>query len=86
MWWLNWSFVLKDLPSGQTEHLKFLTSLWVAWCRTKWAFCANFLSQIWQANGFSPVWVAWCWTNIGFWENFLSQTWHTKGFSPVCVL
>ena len=35
MCWFNWCFVLKNLPSGQIEHLKDLTSLWIAWCSTK---------------------------------------------------
>ena len=86
MWLLNWDFVLKDLPSGQTEHLKFLTSLWVAWCRTNVNLWANFLSQIWQANGFSPVWIAWCRTNEHLCEKFLSQSWQANAFSPVCIL
>ena len=50
-------FVLKYLPSGQTEHLNDLTSLWVAWCLTNDVFWENFLSQTWQTKGFSPVWV-----------------------------
>ena len=86
MWLINWDLVLKNLSSGQTEHLKDLASLWVAWCWIKLLLLANFLSQIWQAKGFSPVWVAWCWTNVDFVANFLPQTWQAKRFSPLDFL
>ena len=54
MWLFKPTLVLKNLSSGQIEHLKDLTSLWVAWC---WANEANFLSQSLQSKGFSTVWV-----------------------------
>ena len=86
MWCFKSFLVLKNLPSGQIEHLKFLISVWVAWWWTNVLFLENFLSQIWQANGFSPVWIAWCRTNEHLCENFLSQSWQANAFSPVYIL
>ena len=74
----NWFFVLKYLPSGQIEHLKDLTSLWVAWCWSKCGFWEIFLSQIWQAKGFSPVWVLKCILRVDLNVNTLMQTSHLK--------
>ena len=55
MWLFNCFFVLKLLLSGQTMHLNFLSSLWVAWCSCNAYFRANLLSQVEHTNGFSPV-------------------------------
>ena len=48
--------------------------------------CWNFLSQSWQANGFSPVWTLRCVFKWLLCWNFFPQSGQANGFSPVWTL
>ena len=89
LWVFIYSFRLKDKGTREeafTDSTGNLSHVWVLIWLFRWRARENELSQIVQANGFSPVWVLLCSFRLPAWEKELSQKVQTNNFSPVWVL
>ena len=60
--------------------------VWIILCLESLLFCANFISQMSQAYGFSPVCIFVCLLRSLEDINFLQQILHVNGFSPVWII
>lgn len=74
------TFIINESMGDQNDDDKKAT--WKKYTYT-WDEVVNFLPQLSQQYGFSPVWILLCSWRLPFWVNLLSQWSHLKGFSPI---